>query len=86
MCRLKNCIPMETQLTLYNTLVLPFFNYGILAWGNKSSGLIKIQKKCVRLIVSSKYNAHTDPIFKRLELLKISDLLTQQELKFMYKF
>ena len=61
-------------------------NYGILAWGTKSNRLFKLQKKSVRLIIKDKYNAHTNPIFKGLQLLKISDLCALQELKFAYKF
>ncbi len=34
----------------------------------------------------SKYNAHTDPHFKILKLLKVNDIFKLQELKFYYKF
>lgn len=85
MSKLKNFIPSFTLLTLYNSLILPYLNYGILAWGIKSHRLFKLQKKSVRIIVNAKYNSHTDPIFKNLSLLKISDLCALQELKFVYK-
>jgi len=86
MCKLKNYIPTQTLLILYNTLVLPHLNYGILAWGIKCCKLEKIQKKSVRIMTNAKYNAHTSPIFKKLQLLKISDLCALQELKYLYKF
>ncbi len=34
----------------------------------------------------SKYNAHTDPIFKILKLLKVNDIFKLQELEFYYKY
>ncbi len=34
----------------------------------------------------SKYNAHTDPIFKKEKLLKLRDIIKLQELKFYYKY
>lgn len=34
----------------------------------------------------SKYNAHTEPLFKKLKVLKVNDILQLQELKFYYKF
>ncbi len=34
----------------------------------------------------SKYNAHTEPLFKKLKLLKLTDLLKLNELKFYYKY
>ena len=72
--KVKNYTPACTMKTLYQTLVVPRLNYGIKAWGFAHAKLFKIQKKAVRIITNSKYNAHTDPIFKREKLLKIEDL------------
>ena len=35
---------------------------------------------------ASKYNAHTEPLFKNLKLLKIEHILKLHELKLYYKF
>ena len=35
-----------------------------------SDWILKIQKKAVRSITLSKYNAHTEPIFKTLKITK----------------
>ena len=59
-------------------------NYGILTWGLNSDRILQIQNIAVRSIVLSKYNAHTEPIFKTLKLLKIKDILRYQTLKFCY--
>ncbi len=48
--------------------------------------IVKLQKCIVRIVSSSKYKAHTEPIFKTLKLLKIKDILRLQELKFYYKY
>jgi hypothetical protein len=32
MCRLKHVLPQNVLLTLYNSLVLPYMNYGLLIW------------------------------------------------------
>ena len=32
--RLKSVYPLKVLLTLYNTLMLPYFNYCILSWGS----------------------------------------------------
>ena len=86
MNRLKNFIPTSTLLTIYNSLILSHLNYGILIWGWQAKKLYKIQKRAVRTIANSKYNAHTDPLFKRFNLLKISDLCVLHDLKFCYKY
>ena len=82
----KNFIPLESKLHIYSSLVLSYLNFGILSWGYKCDRIVKLQKKAVRIISLSKYNAHTEPIFKNLRLLKVNDILKQQELKFYYKF
>ena len=40
----------------------------------------------MRIITNSKYNAHTEPLFKYLRIIKIKDLFDIQCLKFWYKF
>ncbi len=47
---------------------------------------VGIQKKAIRIISISKYNAHSEPLFKQLNLLKIEDILRLNELKFYYKY
>ena len=71
---------------LYNTLILPHISYGIMVWGYQRNRLNKIQKKAIRIITSNKYNSHTEPLFKQLNMLKLEDLLKLQQLKFYSKF
>ena len=61
-------------------------NYCIMAWGSQCEIIYKVQKKAVRILTTSRYNSHTDPLFKRFNLLKITDLLRLQELMFYCKF
>ena len=60
-------------------------NYGILCWGHEIKGTFLLQKRAIRIITNSKYNAHTDPLFKRLSLLKLKDIHHLETLKFCYK-
>ena len=66
--------------------MLPHLNYGITLWGFKCERILKLQKKAARILSASKYNAHTEPLFKNLKLLKIEHILKLHELKFYYKF
>ena len=61
-------------------------NYGILTWGFACQRLKKLQKKAIRIITRCKYNAHTDPLFKALDILTIDDMLNLNALKFYYKY
>ena len=38
------------------------------------------------IMTNSRYNAHTEPLFKQLHLLKVKDIFDVQCLKFWYKF
>jgi hypothetical protein len=83
--RLKRYLPQHILLTLYNTLVLPHLNYGVLLWGWRSERLVKLQKRLVRIITNSRYNEHSDPLFKELKLLKATHISMLHELKFCFK-
>ena len=52
--KLKHFVPEGVLYSLYCTLILPYINYGIIAWGssNKSNlnRILKLQKKSVRII------------------------------------
>ncbi len=80
--RLKCFLPIQTKVLIYNSLVLSHLNFVILLCGFKYDKLFKLQKNIVRFLSLSKYNAHTDPLFKILKLLKVNDIFKLQELKF----
>ena len=84
--KLKYVLPRNVLLQLYNSLFLPHVNYGILIWGHNYERIEKLQKRAVRFITQSKYLAHTDPIFIKLNLLKIQDIFKLNQLKFYYKY
>ena len=86
MNRLKRYLPQNILHTIYNSLILPHINYSILVWGFKSSRISKLQKRAVHMISCSKYNAHTEPLFKSLNLLKVEDIFKIKILKFYYKY
>lgn len=87
MKKLKNTLPSWVLKNIYNALILSYLNYGVIIWGGKNnSRLFKLQKKAVRAIAKSKYNAHTSPLFRNFGLLTIDDLCALHDMKFCYKF
>ena len=69
--RLKYIYLQNILITLYKSLSVPHINCGSLLWGHAWGALDKIQKKVVRTITYSNYIAHSEPIFKELNLLKV---------------
>ena len=48
--------------------------------------LLRMQKKVIRLITFSDFDAHTSPLFFQLKLLKLQDHIKLQTLYFMHQF
>ena len=85
MNRLKHYLPQRILQILYNSLILSHLNSNITAWGFASHKLCRLQKRALRLITDSRYNAHTQPLFKALCTLTLDDTFKMQCLKFYYK-
>ncbi len=43
---------------MYNSLILPHINYGLVAEGYSSDRITTLQKNAIRTISLSKYNSH----------------------------
>ena len=67
----------------------PYLDYGIILWGVAAQNLMKpieiLQKRAIRLLGNSTYNATTAPIFKSLNLLNVKYITKLQMYTFMYK-
>lgn len=83
--RLKNILPTNILKIIYCSMVNSRLSYAILTWGYDYKRLEKVQKRLIRIITRSKYNSHTEPLFKFLGLLKLEDMLKLSALKFYYK-
>ena len=68
---LKRYLPLSALKIMYDTLILSHIQFGITCWGFEWGRLAKLQKRTVRIITNSKYNAHAEMLFKDLHLLKI---------------
>ena len=84
--RLKRFLPKAILKIIYNALIQPHLNFGVLLWGSNTKRIYKLQKWALRAITCSKYNAHCMPLFKKLKLLRIQDIYKLNMLKFYYKY
>ena len=84
--KLKNYLPLSIMKLIYNSLIQSHLNYCNLIWGFNNNRVYKLQKKAIRTITRSKYNSHTEPLFKKLSILKLPDLLLLNSLKFYFKY
>ena len=59
---------------IYNSLILPYMNYSLLAWGVNCHSIKLLQKKAVRVINFKSPLAHMEPILKGMDQLKLPDM------------
>ena len=83
--KLKYVFPSYILRMIYNSLILPHFNYSLLAWGCKCQNIEILQKKAIRIVHFKSPIAHTEPILKAMNQLKLSDMYTCHLLKLYYK-
>ena len=60
-------------------------NYSLLAWGANCHSIELLQKKAVRVINFKSPLAHTEPILKGMDQLKLPDMYTCHLIKLYYK-
>ena len=90
LAKLKYTVPQKVLCMVYNSLVLPYLSYCNLVWAcnsiNKLNPIIVLQKRAVRIILKAELRAHSSSLFKKLDLLKVTDICCFQTSLFMYKF
>ena len=86
--KIRNLLPLDVLLCLYNALFLSFLQYSLIVWGQTFASYIdpifKLQKKVVRAISFQPRLSPSLPIFKDLKLRKLSEIFELRLLTFVY--
>ena len=76
--------------SLYYSMIYPYLYYCNIVWGSTYKTnlhrLVILQKRVVRIIIKSNFDAPSDPIFKEFHLLKFDDIHSVKLGKFMYSY
>ena len=85
----KRFLSSSNLKLLYFSLVHTHLSYGTMIWGGTYKTHIHkleiIQKKAIRSIYKANYNAHTSPLFKKSNILKLCDIFNIQIGKLVFK-
>ena len=84
--RLKNFLPLAMLRILYNAIILRHFQYLLFTWVFNPGRLNQLQKRAIRVITNSKYNAHVESLLNRLNLLRLVDIFKINLLNMFHKF
>ena len=67
---------------LYYSFIYPYLSYGALIWGSNYKTKLKpifiLQKRALRAITFSEYRAPSKPIFEKLQILNIYEIVQYQ--------
>ena len=84
------CLSNSSLITLYYSLVYPYMQYCILVWGSTYPSnlyrIVLLQKRIIRIVDTSAYDAHTEPIFRKLKMFPFDKIYLFHLGKCMYLY
>ena len=90
MYQARKYLNRQTLANLYNSYIYPYLVYCVESWGNVASchldPLFILQKKMVRIITFSNYDAPSQVIFRELNILPLYHLVQNRISFMMYKY
>ena len=86
--KVKYTQPAHALKSLYYSLIQCHMIYGLLAWGRAQSvnKIFLLQIRAMRTICKQQYRNHTDPLFKKENILKLNDFYNLHVSLFMYDY
>ena len=84
----RHYLPQNLLKHIYYSQFHSHISYGCQVWGSKLNSISQtfiLQKKAIRLISFANKDAHTDPLFKNLEIIKLQDIITSINVLFVHK-
>ena len=86
----KNFLSQNALKTLYYSLIHCHLVYGNQIWSAATEGMItelfRKQKAAIRVITNSRYNQHTEPLFKCMKILSLPSLCEFFRLQFIQRY
>ena len=88
--KLRHYLPKKNLISVYHAIFHSNLRYGCMVWSqstvNKNNRLKILQKKCIRLMYFAPYNCHTANLFKETKILRVDDVIKNEQIKFAFQF
>ena len=82
-------LPVDSMKTLFHSIIMPNLNYCSEIWGSAANTnlmpLNLLHKKAIRIVFAENRLSHTDPLYKRANILPFFAHLNFNTCKFIYK-
>ena len=83
-------VSFRVRKLIYHSLFESHLHFGSIIYGAANAKSLEeissVQRKALRVLTRSNYNAHTDPLFKKHKLLKVTDLIQLNQSIFVRQF
>ena len=90
LARSRDYLSINELKYIYHAVFSSHLNYASQIWGlsdtKYTDKIFKIQKNAVCIMTRAGFNAHSSPIFKSLEILKVQDQITLLNCLFVHDF
>ena len=88
--KLRNYVDTTTLKTVYYALIYSYLQYCVSTWGLASTTAldqqVKIHKGIIRIVTNNPFLSHTNPLFQKLNFLKLQDIVKLEIVKTMFCF
>ena len=87
--KLRHFIERKTLKSIYHAMSEPHLYYSSLVWAQNSNSikrLLILQMKSLRIIYFLNHNAHTSPLFRDFNILKLLDKIAPENCLFLNKY
>ena len=81
----RHYVTKDLLMQIYYRQFYSHINYGCQLWGQNENAVeqtVTLQKKAIRLLSFAHYQEESSPLFKNLNLLKLSDIVKQNNIIF----
>jgi hypothetical protein len=88
LAKARHYVPELELKNIYHAIFSSHILYGSQVWTSKlisvTAKISRLQKAAMRIMTFSEFKAHSEPLFKKLEILKFQDSITVNNCSFVY--
>ena len=90
LAKARHYVPDLELKNIYHAIFSSHILYGSQVWSNKlmsvTDKIFRLQKAAMRIMTFSEFRAHSEPLFKKLEILKFTDSIAVNNCSFVYDY